>query len=241
MVQDAIDLLAIFITAPCDTINLPFKSRAALLNHIDATQLNVARFLTTRDKILAHAGYLHGQQAVFATFYSKHDRTDNALRLYARVLELQREHLGPSDIGTLATTNKLAALLTRLQRYEDAKDLLWIVLEGKENFSPKVILESRIHSTNLEICIVSSKSSMRLHPFIRAICRRCWLQNPSVNNLRIAYNNMGELAMRRGRLKQAEQHFGAASQALPSHGGKTDEIDCQILINTARLDRLTGE
>ena len=254
MVQDMVDVLAIYMTTN-DAIDLPYKTRAALLKHIDASQLNVTRFLKTMDSVLAHGGFMQGQQAVFATFYGKHDRTADAETLFIRVLEIQRQYLGPSDIGTLATMNNLASLYLRLQRYEEAERLLRRVLEGKEKLFPPN--DFRITNTMNElgnVCSQLGRCEEAKSLYLRNLKTFLGSSCPSINNLKIVYNNLGEVAMRQGELKEAQQMFEKAlaqgknnqptcwsSMFKRGSAEYLDEIDCQILINNARLCRCMGQ
>ena len=254
MVQDAVDLLAISITAS-ENLDRPYRSRAALLKHIDAVQLNVAQFLKTTDSELAHGGYIQGQQAVFATFIGEHDWTMEAEILFAKVLSLQNKYLGPANIGTLATTNNLATLYFRLQRYEEVEKLLKKVLEGKEKLFPAG--DFRITNTinalgNLYSQLGRFEEAKSL--YLRNLETFLKSENLSVKNLKTVYCNLGEVAMRRGELGEAERMFENAfnqgkndqptcGQLSPHINSEDhlDEIDCQILVNKARLFKCRGQ
>ena len=253
MVQDTVDLLAIYIFAN-DALDLTYRSRAALMKHVDAAQLNATQFLKTADSQLAHGGYIQGQQAVFATFYGKHDRTAEAETLFERVLTLQNQFLGPSNIGTLATMNNLASLYLRLQRYEEAEKLLKKVLEGKERLFPPG--DFRITNTINElgnVCSQLGRCDEARSLYLRNLETFLKIKTPSVNSLKIVYSNLGEVAMRQGKLEDAEQMFekalGQGKNGQPTCGltfpqtkreDCPDEIDCQILLNKARLLNCMG-
>ena len=252
LVQDSIDMLALFITKN-DAIDLPYRLRSALLRHIDAAQLNISRYLKTEDSKRAHGGYLQGQQAVFATFYGKHDRTVEAEALFAAVLSQQTRYLGPMDIAVLATTNNLASLYLRLQRYEQAEVLLRRVLLGKEQHFPPNDL--RIANTINELGIVCSqlgRCDEARTLYLRNLNVFLQNQNTSVNNLKIVYSNLGEVAMRQGKLAEAGKWFEKAMgqgrngqstcQVVHQTGNENplDEIDCQILLNKGRLLHCAG-
>ena len=252
MVQDTVDLLAIYITAN-DALDLSYRSRAALLKHVDAALFNTTQFLKTADSQLAHGGYIQGQQAVFATFYGKHDRTAEAETLFLRVLSLQDRYLGSMHIGTLATTNNLASLYLRLQRYEEAERLLRKVLEGKERLFPSN--DFRIANTINElgnVCSQLGRCEEARSLFLRNLATFLGGSNPSINSLKIVYNNLGEVAMRQRNLEEAEQMLeNALAQGMngrhtckllfpQQREDSLDEIDCQILLNKARLLNCIG-
>lgn len=252
MVQDTVDLLAIYLTTN-DATDLPYRTRAAALKHVDATELNVTRFLRTMDGLLAHGGYLQGQQAVFATFYGKQDRTTDAEALFIRVLQLQHQYQGPTHIEILATTNNLAGLYCRLQRYEEAETLLRTILEGKEKLFPPD--DIRITNTINELGNVCSDLCRYEEVktfYLRNLESLLNNLNPAPISLKIVYNNLGQLAMRQAEWEEAQEVFEKASALSKNTGltgwssesaaecGDLDQVDCQIVINTARLFRCVG-
>ena len=253
MVQDSIDILALFITKN-DAVDLPYRLRSALLRHVDVAQLNVDLYLKSQQSKLAHGGYLQGQQAVFATFLGKHDRTAEAEALFKTVLSQQIQKLGPSSIAVLATTNNLAGLYLRLRRFEEAEIHLRIVLDGKlQHFSQSDIRIANTINELGNVCSQLGRCEEAKSFYRKNLAIFLQHKDSSVNNLKIVYNNLGEVAMRQGKLLEAHDLFEKAleqgrngqptCQVVRQTNRDTplDEIDCQILINKGRLLNCAGK
>ena len=253
MVQDSIDILALFITKN-DAVDLPYRLRSALLRHVDVAQLNVDLYLKSQESKLAHGGYLQGQQAVFATFLGKHDRTAEAEALFKMVLSQQTQKLGPSSIAVLATTNNLAGLYLRLRRFEEAELHLKKVLDGKlQHFSQNDIRIANTINELGNVCSQLGRFEEAKSFYMKNLAIFLQDENSSVNNLKIVYNNLGEIALRQGSYVEANNMFKKASeqgrngQPTCQVVGQTncdtplDEIDCQILINKGRVLNCVGK
>ena len=254
MVRDAINFLALFI-AMNEGIDMTYKSRGAVLLHIDACETHVARFLTSAESLLEYGGYLEGQQSVLARFYACHDREESAIYLFSQALELQTMHLsGANDISTMATANELASLLLRQHKYLDAESILVEVIRGKRQHFEQSPNDIRITNSVNELGIVYSflgRYDDAEELFTQNL--ESFKTNPEAGprHFMTSYNNLAEIKLHRGKLEEAKNLLdlaAASGKKLQSEHAsqqndlsKRNELLCQIKINQARVFHLMGD
>jgi tetratricopeptide (TPR) repeat protein len=194
-----------------DVETLPLPSRQEILGHIDSCGDNSSHYLTTNDSVLLHGGFVDGSQTSFATFYGRHDRYDDAEKLFLKSLELQNRELGPLHAGTLRTMNNLGAMYLNMGRLNEAAAMLQQTLDAKlKVLGPNDPLTLDTVNNMGNLYVMRAMFTQATEMYTRALQGYIDIYGHDHRSVVEALNNLGEVSMKTGDLEDAEHRFTAA-------------------------------
>jgi tetratricopeptide (TPR) repeat protein len=223
-----------------DVESLALQSRQQLLAHADTCIENYRELKDRTNDKMDFGGLLEGCQTTFATFYGRHDRYQDAEKLFLETLDCQLRRLGQLNLATLRTMNNLAAMYLDVRNLERAEPLLLETLEKKEEvLGPRNPITLNTVNNLGNLYAMQSLFDKATDLYTRTLHGYAETYGPNHKTVIEAYNNLGEVAMKRGRLGKANSMFKTAMVRIRS----MEETDLTLYIksNIAVVLKLQGK
>jgi tetratricopeptide (TPR) repeat protein len=218
---------------------ISLQSRQESLATIDTCMQNYHEFCESTSDKRKFGGLVEGLQTTFATFYGRHDRYDDAEKLFLESLEWQKRELGQLNLSTLRTANNLAAMYLDQRQLEKAETLLIQTVALKETLLGRdnpITLNTVNNLGNLYA--MQSFFDQAQQMYTRTLETYSAIYGETHKTVLEAQNNLGEVAMKMGHFQKAETWFKTA--LAPLRGSKETGLTLYIKSNIAVIYKLQG-